>query len=282
MPFIFKSNTSFMLTLMLGITSAFSQVQGCSGQFKTFTIGGWGTSCAGNNPGCYRDANFDAAFPDGVMIGCGSNTFTFTSSQAVDAYLPDGGAPAVISGSHTDPTGGGSVLSSQLLAVSLAVGFDVYDPNFSASSTSLGSLTIASGPFAGMSIATFLQVANDVIGGCSNQYSLSDINAAATAINENFDNGTVDNGYVNCDRNISLTILIGANPNVCESGNGLVTITLTGGTPGFTFNVYKDNVLVSVVNSNDPVIYLNNLGPGNFSVTCTDSLGNTATGNWVN
>ena len=264
---------------MLGVTSGFSQ--GCSGQFKTFTIGGWGTNCAGNNPGCYRDANFDNAFPDGLMIGCGDNTLTFTSSEAIADYLPAGGSAALLSGNVVDPTTSYGVLSSQLVAITLAVGFDVYDPNFSASSSSFSSLTIKSGTFAGMSVASFLQLANNIIGGCSNQYSLSAINEAATAINENFDNGTVDNGFLNCSRGISLNIEIGANPNVCETGNGLVTVTITGGTPAYELKIYKNNVLISVINSNDAIAYLNSLGTGNFSATVTDSLGNTATTSWT-
>jgi hypothetical protein len=270
----------FMLTVMLSMTSAYSQ--GCSDQFTTFTQGGYGTECHGGNPGCYRDAHFAAAFPNGVTIGCGNNTLTFTTSAAVESYLPAGGGPALLSGNVVNPVGSRGVLSSQLLALSLSLGFDAENPNFSLSNGSLGSLIIASGTFAGMSISDFLQLANNIIGGCSNQYSLSSINEAATALNENFDNGNTDNGYVLCGRDIALNIQVGANPNVCETGNGLVTITITGGTPGYELKIYKNNVLISVVNTNDAVAYLNNLGSGNFSVTVTDSLGNTATGTWVN
>lgn len=269
----------FVLTFMLAMTASFGQTQGCSGQFKTFTIGGWGTGCHGNNPGCYRDAHFDAAFPDGVAIGCGSNKLIFNSSAAVDAYLPSGGGPSVLSpsGEFTNPTSSRGVLSSQVLAIALAVGFDNADPNFSASSISLASLTIKSGTFQGMSVGDFLTLANNVLGGCSSQYTPAQINEAATAINENFDNGTVDNGFLNCSRGISLNIQIGANPNVCETGNGLVTITITGGTPAFELKIYKNNALIQTINSNDVVAYLNNLGTGSFSVTVTDSLGSTAT-----
>ena len=97
-----------------------------------------------------------------------------------------------------NPTSSRGVLSGQLVALTLSAGFDAYDPNFSQSNTSLGSLTINSGTFAGMTVSNFLQIANDVIGGCSTAYSLSQLNAAATAINENFDNGTVDRHYLNC------------------------------------------------------------------------------------
>jgi hypothetical protein len=272
---------SFILTVMLGITSVYSQ--GCSGQFTTFTIGGWGTNCNGNNPGCYRDAHFATAFPNGVSIGCGSNKLVFTTSAAIANYLPAGGGPTVLlpPGIYTNPTTSRGVLSSQLIGIALAVGFDAADPNFSASNTSFASLTIKNGTFAGMSIGTFLQLANDIIGGCSSQYTPAQLNETATAINENFDNGNTDNGYLNCSRGIVLDIHVGIDPEVCGSNNGLVTITVTGGTPGYTFNIYKNNAPLTVVNSNDPVAHLSSLGTGNFSVTVTDSLGNIATGTWT-
>jgi hypothetical protein len=278
-----KCIIGFMLTLVLGITTSFGQTQGCSGQYTTFSQGGYGTNCAGNNPGCYRDANFDAAFPDGLMIGCASGfSLTFTSSAAVASYLPAGGGPAVLSSSAVDPVGSRGNLSAQLLALTLSVGFDVNDPNFSASSTGLGSLTIASGTFAGMTIADFLQLGNNILGGCSSQYTPSQVNEAAEALNLNFHEGNTDNGYVNCGRPFSVNIQVGANPEVCETANGLVTITIVGGTPAYELKIYKNNVLHSVVNTNSNVAYVSNLGTGNFSVTVTDSLGATATGTWSN
>jgi hypothetical protein len=273
---------SFILTVVLGITSGYTQSQGCSGQFKTFTIGGWGTNCNGNNPGCYRDAHFDAAFPDGVAIGCASNKLIFDSSAAIANYLPAGGGPAVLpAGTFTNPTTSRGVLSSQVLAIALAVGFDNADPNFSASSSSFASLTIKAGTFQGMSVGDFLTLANNVLGGCSTQYTPAQLNEAATAINENFDNGTVDNGYLNCSRGITLNIQIGANPDVCQDGNGLVTITIAGGTAPYQLQIYKNNVLISTINSNTAVAYLSSLGTGNFSVTVTDANALTATGTWV-
>ncbi len=276
-----KNVISFILTLVLGITTSFGQTQGCAGQFKTFTIGGWGTNCNGNNPGCYRDAHFDAAFPDGVAIGCGNNKLIFDSSAAIAAYLPAGGGPAVLpAGTFTNPTTSRGVLSSQVLAIALAVGFDNADPNFSASNSSLASLTIKNGTFAGMSVGDFLTLANNVLGGCSSQYTPAQLNETATAINENFDNGTVDNGVLNCNRGIALNIQIGANPDVCQTGNDLVTISVTGGTAPYQLKIYKNSVLIQTINTNDAVVYLNALGTGNFSVTVTDGNSQSASGTW--
>lgn len=59
-----------MLVCLLGVSNMFAQTSNqCPCQdFKTFTIGGWGTQCSGGNTGCYRDANFAAAFPNGLTI----------------------------------------------------------------------------------------------------------------------------------------------------------------------------------------------------------------------
>ncbi|WP_291129142.1 T9SS type A sorting domain-containing protein, partial [Flavobacterium sp. UBA7682] len=186
------------VTWTYNVSDLCDQSDDCEGQFTTFTQGGYGTSCNGNNPGCYRDANFAGAFPNGLVIGCGSNKLTFTSSSAIQNYLPAGGNSSLITSSAVNPTTSRGVLSSQLIALTLSTGFDIYDPNFSASNASLGSLTIKTGTFTGMTVSSFLQLANNVIGGCTTGYSLSEINAVATAINENFDNGTVDQQFLNC------------------------------------------------------------------------------------
>jgi hypothetical protein len=184
---------STVFIILFGIMNTFGQ--NCSG-FTTFTIGGWGTTCNGENPGCYRDANFMGAFPNGLTIGCGSKTLSLTSSAAVAAFLPSGSTPrALDSGNLINPGQSYSnVLAAQLIGVTLAAGFDAYDPNFSSNSISFSDLTISQGVFAGISVSQFLTIANQVIGGCTSDYSFSDLNATATAINENYDNGTTNNG----------------------------------------------------------------------------------------
>ncbi|MEE9461087.1 MAG: hypothetical protein V3V53_04610, partial [Bacteroidales bacterium] len=49
---------------------------GCKmGIYRTQTPGGWGAKAAGNNPGTYRDLNFDNAFPNGLVVGDPDNYF---------------------------------------------------------------------------------------------------------------------------------------------------------------------------------------------------------------
>jgi len=167
--------------------------------FRTQTQGGWGTRASGDNPGAYRDANFDVAFPDGVTIGCddGGYNAPFTSSAAVQKFLPQGKKPGALQKDYVDPsrtTGG--VFAGQVLALSLNVGFDVYDPAFSESYTPFGTLVVAMGPCEYMTVAEVLALANQVLGGCSTGMSPSTLNDCVTAINESWVDGVKCSDYL--------------------------------------------------------------------------------------
>ena len=140
------------------------------GGFRTQTQGGWGAPPHGNNPGKYVHTNFAAAFPNGLTVGC-TYKITLTSAQAITDYLPGGGTPAVLTASYTNPTKLKNNLASQLVTLTLSVQFDQYDPHFSGSSVTLGSLIIGSGPFKGMTVSALLVEANKVLGGCPFAYT---------------------------------------------------------------------------------------------------------------
>jgi len=163
---------------------------GDCGPHKTFTQGGWGAVPSGNNPGVYLHANFDGAYPSGLTIGCGENTLSFYSAQSITDFLPEGGTPSSL------PTL--TVLTGQLVAASLNVGFDAYDADFAGSDVALGDLFTDAEGFEGMTVSDILAAANEVIGGCSDAFDFASLNAVLTTINENFDNGTVDNGHLTC------------------------------------------------------------------------------------
>jgi len=168
---------------------------------KTYTQGGYGND-QGNGAGTsYMIANFDAAFPSGVTLGCaGGFTMVMTNSGAIQVYLPSSSTSAALTQNYTDD-GPNTVLGGQLLTLALNIGFDNYDANFGAGTQHLEDMVIASGDFAGKTVAEFMAIANDVFGGCSTDYTPDQINVTATAINENYDNGTVDNGYLTCPNN---------------------------------------------------------------------------------
>lgn len=175
--------------------------EGDTCDFKTFTQGGWGTSPHGNNPGSYQFKNFAAAFPNGLTVGCNTSyTLTLTSAQAVCDFLPCGGPAAALKANYTNPTNLKNVLAGQLVALTLSVGFDKWDPAFAGSPLNLGGLTVASGIFKGMTVNVVLAEANKALGGCQTNYSITDLASILAAINENFDNGNTNNGILNCKK----------------------------------------------------------------------------------
>src|ERR1043165_4191897 len=69
-----------------GLTTSNSFVFAPScGMLRTQTQGGWGASPAGNNPGTYLHAHFNATFSGGLTLGCYPNNYyiKLTSAQAV-------------------------------------------------------------------------------------------------------------------------------------------------------------------------------------------------------
>jgi len=170
------------------------------GMFRTQTQGGWGATPNGNNPGVYLHANFAAAFGSSLTVGCypGNYYVKVTSATEITNLLPIGGGASVLSANYTDPSSLKNVLVGQLISVKLSVGFDAYDANFSPSNVALGDMVIGSGAFQGKSVSEFIAIADKVLGGCSSDYSVQDVLTTATSINENFDNGTTNNGYLTC------------------------------------------------------------------------------------
>ena len=171
---------------------------GC-GPLRTQTQGGWGAPPNGNNPGVYLHNNFAAAFPAGLSIGCaGGYSLKLTSAQAITTLLPAGGTPKALSQNYTNPSELKNTLVGQMVALTLNVGFDKYDANFGQAGRGLETMYIKKGTFRGKTVAQFLDIANKVLGNCSNQYSASDINETASKINENYTDGNANKGFLVC------------------------------------------------------------------------------------
>ncbi|MCO6474819.1 MAG: carboxypeptidase regulatory-like domain-containing protein, partial [Melioribacteraceae bacterium] len=163
--------------------------------FATYTQGGWG-SPSNSGPGTIRDLYFDDVFPAGLTVG-GNFTLTLTSAQAVEDFLPQGGTPSALTQDYTDPGNPNiSVLAGQVVAMTLNVYFSAAGYTGS-NSYPLGDLIITSGPLAGKTVYELLAFANTALGGGSTPYSLSELNDAATAVNENFNEGA-NNGFLTC------------------------------------------------------------------------------------
>lgn len=186
---------AFLFTILT--VTAFTQSSVDCGHFRTQTQGGWGITASGNNPGAYRDAHFEQAFPQGVSIGC-NKTLSFSSSASLAEFLPCGGPALALMESAIDPACIGNVLAGQVLALTLSVGFDAADPSFSGADIPLSSLLIAQGEFEGYTVGEILELANEVLGDCESSFSYSAINQAISSINENFVDGNIDRGFLDC------------------------------------------------------------------------------------
>jgi hypothetical protein len=176
-------------------------ITSCNG-FRTQTMGGWGAPPNGNNPGVYVHANFAGAFPgpDYLTIGCATGfKLKLTSAQAITDFLPSGSTGRALTANLTNPGEGYSnVLAGQLVAATLSVRFDQVYANFSPSTTLLKDLVINAGTFQGWTVAQLLAEANKKIGGCASPYAFSDFTEALNAINNNYDDGTKNQGNLRC------------------------------------------------------------------------------------
>lgn len=161
----------------------------------TYTQGGWGATPSGTNPGALLQAKFSSVYSTGkVQIG-GLKKLTFTSAAAIAAFLPQGGTASKLTADATNPTStSAGVLAGQVLALQLSVDFS----NKGFLPAGLGSLKVASGDLAGQTVTQVLATANAVLGGAALPSGLtySELNAVVDAINNNFDNGSQNLGFL--------------------------------------------------------------------------------------
>lgn len=178
------------------------------GDFCSQTQGGWGSGAAGNNTGTLRDTYFNSVFPSGVCVGDGDCidadavwALLLQSSQAVEDYLPAGSTASTLTADQTDPevTSAG-VFGGQLVAATLNVGFDEAGIgkctlsgtcDFAHAPGTLGTLIYGScvaTPLQGLSVNDVIALANTAIsgGGLPPGVSISDLNDALSALNEEF------------------------------------------------------------------------------------------------
>ncbi len=167
------------------------------GVFKTYTREKWYSRHT------YLNANFSSVFPNGIVIGSGSNTYTFTNALAVHYFLnnddDDDSHCTSISGNYTNPSSSNNRLAIELLVLKLNVSFDLYFTAFSPSSTHIGDLVIyetgsGSHPFNGLTLNQFLTLANNALGGvpCGSGYTLANVKNTAKHLDENFNNDDED------------------------------------------------------------------------------------------
>ena len=261
----------FVLFILGDTTAANAQVCGsvCSG-FRTQTQGGWGATPNGGNPGVYLHANFAAAFPTGLTIGCVGRSVKLTTAQAITDILPAGSGPALLpSGNAINPSSLNTVLAGQLITAKLNVGFDSYDPSFGINASSLGGLIYNSGIFVNKTVQFVIDEADKAIGDCGSIYGLSDLNNALDQLNNNYDDGTSGsgNGHFNCPSSVVPTVADITGPlTVCIGA----TINLLNVTPS---GVWSSNNATNATISNTGLVSGIAIGTATISYMVTTACG---------
>ncbi|MDP1569776.1 MAG: Ig-like domain-containing protein [Vicinamibacterales bacterium] len=182
-------------TTTFTVTVTLSTPPPSSGSYRTQSQGGWGSPST-SGPGSLLDANFGSIYGSaGVTIG-GSKTLRFTSAAAVRAFLPQGGTVAALKKSEVNPTKKITNLAGQVLALRLSVDFS----SAGVTRSGLGSLRVSAGKLAGSTVNQVLALANQVLGGNTGALpsgvKIGDLNTVVDKINNNFVDGTADNGYL--------------------------------------------------------------------------------------
>jgi len=208
-------NTTALVTVT--VTASVCSLNG----FTTYTQGGWGATPNGANPAMLLQNRFGQVYQSGAVTIGGARKLTFNSSAAINAFLPAGGSPSILSTSATNPTSSSAgVFAGQVLALQLNVDFSAAG----VTKPGLGSLL-----FSGYPVNQVLAVANDVLGGNTavlSQYglSISQLNAIVDAINNNFDDGDDNDGVLSC-------------PVVTTCGPSAITLSGNSSTSGTAGNI---------------------------------------------
>lgn len=155
-----------------------AKFSGCS-----VTQGGWGAPPHGNNPGAILQNAFPTVYPAGVAIGSFSTGLfhlLFTSSSAVENFLPEGGPPAALTASATNPNNIGNVFAGQVLALQLNVDIQGEGQVI---------VTGTGTSFDGQTVASVLAAANLALGGgpLPVGFTISQLNDLVDSLNQRFD-----------------------------------------------------------------------------------------------
>jgi hypothetical protein len=169
--------------------------------FTTFTQGAWGAPAKGNNVGTLLNNNFSSLYPGGVSIGGSgggsSYKLTFTSATAVGHFLPTGGKAGVLIANGTNvTTSKAGVFAGNVLALQFNVDFSAAG----ISRSGLGAQKLTSGKLKNYTVSQVLALANQVLGGNTAALpagvTLSDLNEIVGRIDDNYDSGREDEGFL--------------------------------------------------------------------------------------
>jgi len=188
-----RDTTPPVITCPPDVTVMTNTTRGNTNTYCSYTQGGWGSKPSGHNPGTLLRDNFSTVYPSGVVeIGIPGNTgfsARFTSTRAIQAFLPSGGTPGALNGDLQNPTSSSAgVFAAQVLALKLNVDFSTtLKPG---ATIALGDLVIndPASPFFGLKVRDILALAQAALGGSNTGYSYSSLNTITDNLNQSFDN----------------------------------------------------------------------------------------------
>ncbi|MBB1283472.1 hypothetical protein HRH25_03725 [Flavisolibacter sp. BT320] len=173
------------------------------GDYRTHSRGYWR-----NKDGqAFLTAN--ASWVD-FTIGDGDNKEQFTTPESVKTFLDDksiaNGTPGTL------PNGG--TYAAHVLSLAINLKADNQMEDYSPASGKLGNLVVAISEadiaahptwaqltiWNGMSVTEIFAIAQRVLGGTETKYSPSHMNELVSAINEAYEDGTVDTGFLSCGK----------------------------------------------------------------------------------
>ncbi|MCX8056085.1 MAG: SpaA isopeptide-forming pilin-related protein [Ignavibacteria bacterium] len=221
-----------------------------------------------DNPGTIRDLYFAEVFPNGLEVG-GIYKLKLTSASAVENFLPQGGSPKALDKNYINPTSTkAGVFAGQVVALKMNVAFSDAG-KIGSGSVKLGELIVNAGPLAGKTVYEVLDIANTALGGGTTPYSISQLNEVVSAINENFDKGKYNKGFLRCPDlpqlgSISGTVFFDLN------GNGVLDSSEFG-LPNVKVYLYAGSILIDSTFTSEVGFYkFSNLNAGNYSVKVVD------------
>jgi hypothetical protein len=159
--------------------------------YCTSSQGGYGQDPNGSNTGQLLANAFPGVFPSGVQVGS-PNSMSFSSSAAINAYLPAGGKPGTLSTNYVDPTSTSSgVFGAQVLTLRLTLGLQSFFPGFTQSINSL-KLTGTGTSLDGSTVAQIEAAGETALGGGSlpNGFTVSSLETLIDLINNSFEKCT--------------------------------------------------------------------------------------------
>ena len=276
---MFTSNQlSILLLIVFSILSTFN-IQAQGGTFRTETQDKWGAVPKGNNAAAYMHRKFAAAFPNGLTVGC-DNKLVLSNAVAVTDFLPSSGLVAILPlGTKVNPEETlSNVLVGEIVALKLNIGFDEYDARFSSNNVLFKNMVIKTGIFTGKTVQQVLQEAENATGGCVSLYSLVNLSDAVAKINQNFDNGTFDLGFLKSNTSITNICSNDTEPPIFKDMPQTFTV--------FVEECYVASWNVPVITDNCSVISLTSninlgdclpIGVHKVTMTAKDASGNKST-----